>query len=69
MGGVLLIILYFILYGCFASLYVCVSYPCPVPAEVRRRHQVSGPRVTNGHEPPCRWWELNPDPLEGQSVL
>lgn len=29
----------------------------------------SGTRVTDDCEPSYRSWELNPDPLEGQSVL
>lgn len=28
-----------------------------------------GTGVTDGSEPPCEWWELNPHPLQEQLVL
>lgn len=37
---------------------------CLVPLGVQRGHRFPGTRVTDGCEPPCGCWELNPDPLE-----
>ena len=41
----------------------------PSPTQVRRWCQSPGTGVMNGCEPPCGCWELDPDPLEEQTML
>lgn len=35
----------------------------------QKKHQFPGPGVTDSCEPLCKWWELNPRPLQEQLVL
>lgn len=39
--------------------------PAYMPAYQKRAPDL----IIDGHEPPCGWWELNPGPLEEQSIL
>lgn len=50
--------------ACFACMYVCVPHAFQVPVEAKKEG-IGSPEtgVTDGCEPLCRCWELNPDPL------
>jgi hypothetical protein len=48
-------------------MYVCVLCACLVVIEEGTRFPKTG--VTDGSEPPCWCWELNPGPLQEQTAL
>lgn len=50
-------------------MYVCVPHACLVPTEARRKHRVPLTGITDGCEPLCGCWELNPGLLEEEAVL
>lgn len=54
--------------GIFACVYVGAPHAFLVPREARRGCQIE-PRVTDGCELPCGYWELNLGALEKQLVL
>ena len=45
----------------------CAPRECLVPMENRRGCQIPETEVTKGNS--CRYWDLNPGPLEEQPVL
>lgn len=56
-------------YGCFDCMRVYALHVCLVPVEARKYRQIPGPGLTNDCEPSRGLWELNPGPLQKQSVL
>lgn len=53
----------------FACMHVCAPSASLVPMEIRRQCRSPGTGVIGGHQPLCRFWELNPGPLQKQQEL
>lgn len=55
---------------CINVLSTCVSMPAPETQQSQKRMvRFQGSEVTDGCEPPCGCWQLNPCSLEDQAVL
>lgn len=52
--------------GCFACMFICAMYECPVPKEVAGS---PGTQVKDRCKLPRRCWEANPGPLGKWSVI
>ena len=47
---------------------MCASRPCRTPRKPGKGLPSLGTGVTDGGEPPCECWELNPSPLQKQGT-
>ena len=52
-----------------ACMYVCAPCACLVPVDSEKDIRSPGTEVTDGCEPSCGCWELNPSPLQEHPVL